>query len=131
MLRFLFPRFFGQYKEGGLVVGRFTFTSAGTTWAKTGGSSVSAQDHHPFFATLTRNSSGVNTLAFTPVKKATIWVAALDAAGSTVATQRVFQVRTPNVSAGSCIIVIGDTAVPTLADPADQSILTFCAYVDQ
>ena len=130
MLRFCFPRLFSQFPEGAIVAGRFTFTASGTTWAKTDGTSAAASVHHPFFVSMTRDSSGVNTLTFQAVKKAFIWVASLDSGASTAAGQRLFQVRQPSYTANTAVIVIGSDA-NALSDPADGSILTLCAFVQK
>lgn len=50
MLKYLKPRFFSQFKEGGLIVGRFTVSNSGGTLTPVTDSVPGSPDSHPLLS---------------------------------------------------------------------------------
>ena len=128
MLRGLFPRLFGQFREGGIITGRFTFTDSGDTWA------ASTDSYRGF--TATDAGTGLVTIAFPKCRKMRVLSALLSAPTvATVTDVRIIQFPPiTDTLAGSGtmgIALYSMDGTEALEDPVDQSVLELVLYCDK
>ena len=119
MLRGLFPRLFGQYREGGIITARWQHTASGSTWARIETTrSTSYQD-----IVVADRGTGLLTITFPPCLDAAVLDIHLEALGDTIAD--VFDVfpRLLSPSTGTMQAVVADRDTPSIVDPPDGAIL--------
>jgi hypothetical protein len=131
MLRGLFPRLFSQYREGGLIVGKFTVSNSGATLT-----AVSGGESHPLLSAAGDSGQYVVTLAG-GARKITVVNAYQTLADEDDPTDaRLVFVNSEdgiNASAGTIPLTVLDveTASPVVADLFDTGVLTVILYVDK
>ena len=135
MLRFLFPRLFGQFKEGGIIRGAFIFTDSGDTWARY------TTDNHSYGQSTdllaTDAGTGLVDITFPKCKELEVLHASIR-----VTTPGTFgdimQIQLPPMTkttaqAGSFRLALykedGTSGVPGLLDPVDQAVLALALYI--
>lgn len=119
MLRRLFPRLFGQYREGGIITARWQHTASGSVWTRLEPTRyTSYQD-----ITVADRGTGLITVGFPPCTDAAVLDMHLEALGDTIAD--VFDVfpRLLTPSSGTMQAVIADRDTPSIVDPPDGAIL--------
>ena len=132
MMKGLFPRLFGQYREGGIVVGKFTVSNSGATLTPVSGESYvglsASGDTGQYVVTL---SGGARKLTVVGVH-----VSLMDEDDPTDA-RLVFVNEEDGINAGAgtiplTVITNGTEAVaPAVADLPDGSVLTITLYTDK
>ena len=126
MIRGLFPRLFGQFREGGILIGQFTFT--GSAWTPTALSHVllSCADRSAGLATLTLRGGA---------RKLVVMAAHLANIDPTDVTDaRFVQADLPTLSTNATIALrlIGlEDPADDIADPIANSVLTVVLYADK
>jgi hypothetical protein len=132
MITHVFPRFYSQLRESGLVRGQFTFTDADDSWA-----AVSSNGYtYPGF-TVADGGTGLVTVTFPKCRDIEVVHASLrNATPGTFGNVR--QIELPPMSqaiakAGTFGIALykedGTSGVPALADPADQAVLALVLWL--
>lgn len=127
MLRYLFPRLMGQYKEGGLIVGKFTVSNSGATLTPVAG------DCHQLLTA--SGDTGVYTLTLAGgARRITVVGKPYQTAGSE-ANRRVVDVTSVTAGSGAIVLQVVDPATeavaPAIADLVDGETLVVCLYVDR
>lgn len=128
MLRGLFPRLFSQFREGGIIRGRFTFADSGDTW------SASSDTYTGF--TATDAGTGLVTIAFPRCRNMSVLSATLAAPTvGTVTDVRIVQfppLTTAIAQAGSMgIALYSMDGTEALEDPVDGSVLEMVLMCDK
>lgn len=136
MLRGLFPRLFGQFKEGGFIVGQFLVSNSGATLTPTANcyrGLTAAGDTGQYVVTL---DDGAKKIVVVGQPHCTL----IDEDDPTDA-RNVFVNGEDAIDAGAGTIPLtvttlgtdtaGTTGSPAVADLPDGSILTICLYVDK
>lgn len=135
MLRYLFPRLFGQFKEGGLIRGSFIFTDSGDTWARY------TTDAHSYGQTadLTVADAGTGLVDVTFPKCKELEILHASIRNTTPGTfSNLMQVELPLMTktiaqAGTFRLALykedGTSGVPGLLDPVDQAVLSLAIYI--
>jgi hypothetical protein len=132
MLSGLFPRFFGQYREGGFVVGKFTVSNSGATLTPVSG------DSHPKLTAAGDTGQYVVTLAG-GARKITLvnaYQTLIDEDDDTDA-RTVHLNQEDGINVGNGTIPLTVMSVPTTAadaapaDLVDTSVLVVILYVDK
>jgi hypothetical protein len=132
MLSGLFPRFFGQYREGGFVVGKFTVSNSGATLTPVAG------DSHPKLTCAGDTGQYVATLAG-GARKITLvnaYQTLIDEDDDTDArTVHLNDEDGIDVGAGTVpltVMTLGtEVTAPAPADLVDTSTLVVILYVDK
>jgi hypothetical protein len=120
MLRGLFPRLFGQYREGGIITARWQHTASGSVWTRlTPTKSTSHQD-----ITVTDRGTGLLTIAFPACNDAAVLACYLEPLGDAITDVHQVTPRLLTPSSGSMQAVVTSLdATPVVEDPADGAIL--------
>lgn len=136
MLRGLFPRLFGQYREGGLIVGKFVHTDSGSSWAAL---STAPQESNPGMS-VADGGTGIVALSFPTCNNATIISASIDdLASETVAViHDIYWEHIPVALAKTggpvpITFYTSDAAgsAKALEDPADGAVLTVVMMINK
>lgn len=129
MLRGLFPRLFGQFREGGLIVGQFLVSNSGATLTPTANcytGLTAAGDSGQYVVTLAGGARKIVVVG--------LHTTLIDEDDS-VTDGRVVQVNGEdaiNATAGTIPIAVATMAATVdEADLPDGSILTITLYVDK
>jgi hypothetical protein len=139
MLRFLFPRLMGMYKEGGLIVGKFTVSNSGATLTPVAGDChqdlTAAGDSGQYVVTLKGGARHITVVSC----KAT-----LPDEDDPADARQVFVNGEDGVNAGAGTIPLvvmdlgvdtdaggADTDAVAVADLVDTSVLEVVLYVDK
>ncbi len=127
MLRFVFPRLFGSYKEGALIVGKFTVSNSGATLTPVEG------DCHPQLTCT--GDTGVYTLVLDDGCRKLTVVGQPHVTAGTEGNIRNVHVTSIVASTGTVVLQATnpgtEAAAPAIADLVDTSILTVCLYADK
>lgn len=127
MLRNLFPRLFGMYREGGLIVGKFTVSNSGATLTPVAGDS--------FPGLTAAGDTGVYTVTLAGGARKITVVGQPHATAGTEANAREVYVTSVAASTGAVVLQVVNPATeavaPAIADLVDGSILTITLYVDK
>lgn len=130
MLKGLFPRLFGQYREGGLIVGKFTVSNSGATLTPVSG------DCYPGLTAAGDSGQYVVTLAG-GARKITVVNAYQTLADEDDPTDArlVFVNSEDGINAGAGTIPLTvldvETASPVVSDLFDTAVLVVVLYVDR
>lgn len=130
MLRGLFPRLFGQFREGGFIVGQFLVSNSGATLTPTSNCYTGltcAGDSGQYVVSL---AGGARKIVVVGQPHATL----PDEDDPTDARQVFVNGEDAiNATAGTIPLTVLDveTASPVVSDLFDTSILTICLYVDR
>jgi hypothetical protein len=132
MLKHVFPKLFGQYKQGSLIVGKFLVSNSGATLTPVAG------DSHPLLTAAGDTGQYIVTLRDGAQRITVVSVHAdlMDEDDPTDA-RLVFVNGEDDINAGNgtiplTVITNGTEAVaPAVADLPDTSILTIVLYVDR
>jgi hypothetical protein len=130
MLRGLFPRLFGQYREGGIIVGKFTVSNSGATLTAVAGES------HPLLTAAGDTGQYVVALAG-GARKITVINAYQTLADEDDPTdaRHVFVNSEDGIDpvAGTIPLTVTDieTASPVVSDLFDTAQLVIVLYVDK
>lgn len=125
MIRGLFPRLFGQFREGGIIVGQFTVGTSGTVLTPTSLSHV--------LLSMSSGGSGVYTLTLTGGARKLVPLQ-MTATTATLANQRILQptlVTTTSTNATMTMLSVNNTGTEAAAVLVDGSIVTIVLYVDK
>jgi len=132
VLRYLFPRLFGQFKEGGLIRAAFVFTDSGDTWARYTTDAHSYGQATDF--TVADAGTGLVTVTFPKCKEVEVIHASIrNPTVGTVGNVRAIELphMTKTVAQagtfGLCLYTIDGTEA--LADPVDQAVLAMTLYI--
>lgn len=137
MLRFLFPRVFGQFKENALIRGAFVFETDDDSWSRytTDGHSYGGTDD------LTVADAGTGLVDVTFPKCKSIEVLSATIRNTSPGTfGNIRQVELPHMTkaiaqAGTFQLAIyaedGTSGVPALADPADGALLSLALWIER
>lgn len=132
MLRGLFPRLFGQFREGGFIVGQFLVSNSGATLTPTSNCYVgltAAGDTGQYVVTL---AGGARKIVVVGQPHATLIDEDDDTDGRIVWVNGEDAI---NPGAGTIPLTVmtngTEAAAPDVADLPDGSILTICLYVDK
>jgi hypothetical protein len=132
MLRFLFPRLMGMYKEGGLIVGKFLVSNSGATLTPVAGDSYqdlsASGDTGQYVVTLRGGARKLTVVA--------VHATLMDLDDPTDVRQVYVDEETGiDAAAGTIpltVVTNGTEAVaPAVADLPDGSVLTITLYVDR
>lgn len=128
MLRGLFPRLFSQFREAGIIRGRFTFADSGDTW--------SASDDTYVGFTATDAGTGLVTIAFPACRNLLVLSATLAAPTvGTVTDVRIIQfppLTATLAKAGTMgIALYSMDGTEALEDPVDGSVLEMVLLCDK
>lgn len=127
MLRFLSQRLHGQYKEGGLIVGKFLVSNSGAT--------LTPVDDDSYQLLTASGDTGVYTVTLSGgAKKITVVGKPYQTAGSE-ANRRVVDVTSVTAGTGAIVLQVVNPATeavaPAIADLVDGETLVVCLYVDK
>jgi hypothetical protein len=129
MFKSMFPRLFGQFKEGGIFRGHFTFTDSDDSWAP-----VTAETYNGF--TVADGGTGVVVVSFPKCKQLEVLHASVRETVGTAANIRLVElppITDAVAKAGTFTLNLytnGTEAVaPALADPVDGAVLSLVLYV--
>lgn len=127
MLPHMYTRFFSQYREGGLVTGRFQHTDSGSVWTKL---TTTRETSHKLL-TVADRGTGLLTLTF-PACRQAVFVGQpyLEALGDAVSDVFAVFPKVLTPSTGTVDLVISNyAATPAIVDPADGAILCITMYL--
>jgi hypothetical protein len=133
MLRGLFPRLFGQFREGGIVRGAFTFEDDDDSWT-----AVTASQHTFNGFTVADAGTGRVTVTFPKCRNVEVLHASIRQTVGTFSNIR--QIELPPMTAAVAVAGTfelnlykedGTSGVPALSDPADGSVLALALYIDK
>lgn len=126
MLRGLFPRLFGQFREGAFIIGQFTVSNSGATLTPTANSYVGL--------TATGDTGAYTVTLAGGARKLTV-VGQPHVTADSEANRRDVDVVSVTASTGAVVLQTvnpGTEAVaPAVADLVDTSILTIHLYADK
>src|SRR5688572_30665384 len=135
MLRFLFPRLFGQYREGGLIVGKFLVSNSGATLTPVTDPSPGNHESHPLLSAAGDSGQYVVTLLGGAKQITVVGVHAslMDLDDPNDARVVLLDEETGiDLTAGTIpITAISLAATPAVADLPDGSVLTITLYVSK
>lgn len=127
MLRGLFPRLFGQFREGGIIRGRFTFEDDDDSW------SASSDSYVGF--TAADAGTGLVTITFPKCRNMSVLHAEIhNPTPGTAANHRVVElspITTTIAQAGSMSIALHDLDTAAATDPVDGAVLEMVLYCDK
>lgn len=136
MLQFLKPRFFGQYREGGLIVGKFTVSNSGATLTPVTSTQQGSPESHPLLSASGDTGQYVVTLLGGARQITVVGVhASLMDLDDPTDARLVFVDEETGIDADAgtiplTVITNGTEAVaPAVADLPDNSVLTITLYV--
>lgn len=128
MLRYLFPRLFGQYKEGGLLVGKFLVSNSGATLTPVAGDShqllTASGDTGQYVVTLDGGAKKITVVG--------VHATLMDLDDPTDAKEVYVDEETGiDVAAGTIPLTVIGIETQTIDDLPDGSVLTITLYADK
>ncbi len=128
MLRGVFPRLFGQYREGSIITARWQHTAAGSVWTRlTTTKSTSFRD-----IVVADRGTGLLTVTFPKCLDCAVLAMYIEPLGDLIANQFKVTPRLLTPSSGSFQAVIHDeAATPAVVDPPDAAILCLSMYINK
>lgn len=127
MLAKLFPRLFGQYREGGIITARWQHTAAGSVWTR-----LSPTRYTSYQAiTVADRGTGLITVGFPACTDAAVLSMRLEALGDAAANLFEVTNRLITPGTGTFQAVIRDAATDGVVDPPDAAILCITMYVNK